>query len=85
MDKQAIKVVLKKIFKKHFLLKFHFLNNNLHLADMGLNPLEKLELIFYLEEKFKISVEDQEIDQLHTVGDLIRCIEKYTSSSYALV
>jgi acyl carrier protein len=49
----------------------HFLN------DLGLDWLDLLELITFIETEFAVEFADDEIDRLHLVGDLIRFVQKH--------
>ncbi|MBE6679361.1 MAG: acyl carrier protein [Ruminococcaceae bacterium] len=44
--------------------------------DLGINSLELSELVFLCEEKFSIEIDDNEANDLVTVGDVVRYIEK---------
>ncbi len=76
MSTGFIKNTLKKIFRKRFLINYVYLSNNLYLQEIGLSEIEKLEMVYYLESAFNISLNDQEVNSLRTVGDTIRCIER---------
>jgi acyl carrier protein len=76
MSTGFIKSTLKKIFRKRFLINYVYLSNNLHLKEIGLNAMEKLEMVYYLESEFNITLSDQEVIALRTVGDTIRCVER---------
>jgi len=45
-------------------------------ADLGLNSLSRLELINYLEQEFRVDLEDTTINQNTTVSDLRKLLEK---------
>ena len=46
--------------------------------DLGINSLELADLIFLCEEKFSIQIDDDEIKNLVTVGDVVAYMEKLT-------
>ena len=46
--------------------------------DLGINSLELADLIFLCEEKFSIQIDDDEIKDLVTVGDVVAYMEKLT-------
>ena len=46
--------------------------------DLGINSLELADLIFLCEEKFSIQIDDDEIKDLITVGDVVAYLEKLT-------
>ena len=46
------------------------------IADLGLNSLTLMEIVNDAEETFSITIDDDELIQLVTVGDVIRLLEK---------
>lgn len=44
--------------------------------DLGADSLDAVELLMSIEEAFQISIPDSEYNNLKTVGDLLRFIEK---------
>lgn len=47
--------------------------------DIHINPLEFLEMIFYVENEFNIELPDNDLQKIQTVGDLVQCVQKYSS------
>ena len=43
--------------------------------DLGADSLDVVDLIMSLEEEFDIEIPDEEIEEIKTVGDLVRYIE----------
>jgi acyl carrier protein len=84
MESQYIKQNLKKILKKHFLIDFYFLNNDLYLEDIGIGQFDKLELVSYLESTFHIDLEDEEVYSLRTIGDILLCVKNHLNYSTAV-
>lgn len=50
--------------------------NSLLTSDLGLNSLSRLELVNYLEQEYRIDLEDTIINQNTTVGELRKLLEK---------
>jgi len=48
--------------------------DSMNLSDLG-DSLDLIELDMILEEEFNIELNDEEVNELKTVGDLIRCVE----------
>ena len=48
--------------------------------DLGINSLELADLVFLCEEKFSIQIDDDEIKNLVTVGDVVNYMEKLTNN-----
>lgn len=46
--------------------------------DLGLNSLDAIELMFKIEEEFDISIPDEDMQRLVTVGDVISYLETKT-------
>lgn len=58
---------------KHFGLGKVSLDDRL-VEDLGADPLDMLELVMSLEEKFNIEIPDIEIDTLYTVNDVCNAV-----------
>lgn len=43
--------------------------------DLGINSLELADLIFLCEEKFSVQIDDEDIKDLITVGDVVTYLE----------
>ena len=46
------------------------------LTNLGLDDLDKIEVVMKLEEAFMIEISDQDADQLSSIGDMVSYIEK---------
>lgn len=44
--------------------------------DLGINSLELADLVLLCEERFHIEINDEEIHQFLTVGDVVHYLEK---------
>jgi len=47
--------------------------------DLGLNSLDAIELMFKIEEEFDLSIPDEDVQNLATVGDVIAYLERRVS------
>ena len=45
------------------------------MGDLGINSLELAELVFSCEERFDITIDDEELHKFKTVGDAVNYIE----------
>ena len=45
-------------------------------ADLGLNSIELANLVMLCEEKFAITIDDDDIHKFVTVGDVVEYLEK---------
>jgi len=59
----------------------HMLNNQTLLADLGLDSLKLVEIIFDLESRFHVSADENLLLELRTVADLIALITHAISES----
>lgn len=51
------------------------LNNNTHLKDdLGIDSVDYLDLMFYMEKEFLISLDGVDVRKIRTVGDLENAI-----------
>jgi len=46
------------------------------IGDLGINSLELADLILLCEDKFNVVIDDEEIRNFTTVGDVVRYLEK---------
>ena len=44
-------------------------------ADLGINSLELADLVYLCEEKFNVVIDDDELNDFITVGDVVRYLE----------
>jgi acyl carrier protein len=44
--------------------------------DLGLNSLDAIELMFKIEEEFDLSIPDEDMQKLATVGDVVAYLER---------
>ena len=44
-------------------------------GDLGVNSLELADLVYLCEEKFNIEIDDEELHNFSTVGDVVRYLE----------
>ena len=44
-------------------------------GDLGINSLELADLVYACEEKFNVVIEDEDLHNFNTVGDVVRYLE----------
>ena len=44
-------------------------------GDLGINSLELADLVYACEEKFNIEIDDDDLHNFNTVGDVVRYLE----------
>jgi len=47
-------------------------------VDLGADELDIVEIVMIAEDTFQISIDDEEADELRTVGDLVARVERLT-------
>ena len=52
---------------------------NATLRDVGIDSLDALNILFALEEHFKIAIPDDKARSIQTLGDMVTVIEELTS------
>ena len=45
-------------------------------GDLGINSLELADLVYTCEEKFNVVIDDEDLHNFITVGDVVRYVEK---------
>ena len=45
-------------------------------GDLGINSLELADLVYLCEEKFNVVIEDEDLHNFNTVGDVVSYLEK---------
>jgi acyl carrier protein len=67
---------LKEILAAQFGLDEDIINENTDIAgDLGADSLDVVEMIMTLEDEFAITISDEAVADLKTVGDVVRYIE----------
>ncbi|MCO5248354.1 MAG: acyl carrier protein [Chitinophagales bacterium] len=68
---------VKEIIKEQLELSDEQLTNDAFFSkDLGADSIQITELIMQLEDAFEIAIEDEEIENIKTVGDAISYFEK---------
>ena len=47
--------------------------------DLGLDSLDSIELVMFIEEKIGEEINDDSVDNIKTIGDLVKAIAKVVS------
>ena len=45
-------------------------------SDLGINSLELADLVYLCEEKFSIVIDDEDLHNFKTVGDIVKYLEE---------
>ncbi len=46
--------------------------------DLGADSLDQVELVMELEEKFELTIPDEDAEKIETIGDAIKYIEEHS-------
>ncbi len=66
------------ILNQKFLIPITSVNGRYNLKkDLGMNQWEQMEMLLYVENEFRIQIEDREIHSLQTIHDVVACVEKH--------
>ncbi len=67
---------LKKFLVEEMRVKPEAVTMEAELAgDLGINSLELADLVFLCQEKFNVDIDDEEIHNFVTVGDVVKYLE----------
>jgi acyl carrier protein len=79
-DSLAAKV--RSVIADHFGIDANRLTDEARFRDLGADWLDRLELMIAIEDQVAgIEIDDVVVDQIDTVGDLMRVIESFHSDS----
>ena len=68
---------VKKIISEKLGLEENTLRENLSFKDdLGADSLDFCEVVWEVEKKFKLSIPDEETENIRTIGDLIGYVEQ---------
>jgi acyl carrier protein len=72
MTDQEIEQKVKELLSKKFNIEITKIKSESRLAqDLGVDSFGAVELMFELEETFGLKIADSDIDQIHTVNDVV--------------
>ncbi|MBC8109553.1 MAG: acyl carrier protein [Verrucomicrobia bacterium] len=60
-------------------LSFHH-----NLRQLGINEMEQIELVWYLEHEFEVTFSDEEVENIHSIGDITNCLTNKLHKIYSL-
>lgn len=67
---------LKEIIADQFGIDTDVITENTDvISDLGADSLDVVEMMMALEEEFAVTIEDEKIAELKTVGDVVNCVE----------
>jgi len=67
--KEKVYEIIARKLKKHINLK----------KDLGADSIDTVEIVFEVEEFYKISVPDEYAETIHTIGDAVKVVEELAS------
>jgi len=75
---------IKKIVLEKIDIQEDMLTPDATLEGLGLDSLDKVELMFSLEEEFKIKIPDREVTTV-TIQDVVNVVDKLASEQHGAV
>lgn len=70
---------LKNILMEELQVKEDVITLDAELAsDLGINSIELADLVMLCEEKFDLTIEDEDLHSFITVGDVVEYLENHT-------
>ena len=73
MRKNIRNFILKNLNDKNKKIK---IRDNISLFNQNFDSLDFLKLIFKIEKKYKLKIESKKFEQLNTINNLIKYVEK---------
>lgn len=77
-DNSAISAAVGKLISELSDTPSHHLTPETHLVDIGLDSLDFVELIVEMEKKWNLSITDNQMERIKTVGDAIVYVQTYS-------
>ena len=67
---------LREIFANQFGLDPETITESTDIvSDLGADSLDVVEMLMSLEDEYGITIEDDKVAEMKTVGDVVRCVE----------
>ena len=67
---------LREIFANQFGLDPETITESTDIvSDLGADSLDVVEMLMSLEDEYGITIEDEKVAEMKTVGDVVRCLE----------
>ncbi len=67
---------LQEIFANQFGIDAETITETTDIAsDLGADSLDVVEMLMTLEDEYGITIEDEKVAEMKTVGDVVRCVE----------
>jgi acyl carrier protein len=67
---------LREIFANQFGLDPETITESTDIvSDLGADSLDVVEMLMSLEDEYGITIEDEKVAEMKTVGDVVRCVE----------
>ena len=67
---------LKKVLKEDFFVEEEITPQSRFIEDLGLDSLLVMQLLLQLEEKYDITLDGEEIEEIETIADAVKLLEK---------
>ena len=67
---------LKKVLKEDFFVEEEITPQSRFIEDLGMDSLLVMQLLLQLEEKYDITLDGEEIEEIETIADAVKLLEK---------
>ncbi|MBQ2387444.1 MAG: acyl carrier protein [Clostridia bacterium] len=69
---------LKKILSEQLMIDEDEITPESNIVDdLGADSLDMVDLVMTIEDEFELDVEDEDVENIKTVGDIVHYIEEY--------
>lgn len=75
MDRSGLEQKILEVVREQKTLPDVPLTPSTELAELGIDSLDALNILFALEEAFEVTIPDEQSRQIRTLGDLVTAIE----------
>ncbi len=77
ISEEEISVIIRDIIQYKLGIEEHRLHVDAHFQDdLGVDSLDLIELRMEIEKRFNVTITDEEVETLTTVGSIITCIKR---------
>lgn len=80
MNPEILKKVTEIVAEKNDMIPGNVLPESRFGEDLGIDSLDRVELVMEIEEAFKVKFEDVEMEKITTVKDAVELVEKKLSA-----
>lgn len=76
MNTEILKKITEIVAEKNDMVPENVLPESRFVEDLGVDSLDRVELVMEIEDAFKVKFEDAEMEKITTVQDAVELVEK---------